>query len=250
MGARDTVRLVGGPERSGSRLRVRLLGGFGLERHGERMQVGPTARRLVALVALEQRPVPRRSVVCELWPETRPERSAPMLRSTLWRLDRGSSPVIDVTRAALGLSPGAWVDVREVSGVAREIVERRAARCDARDLDLIASADELLPGWYDDWVVMARERFRQLRLHALESLCATLMSEGRFGEASAAARAATRTEPLRESAHRCLIRAEAAAGHADLALADYQGFRDLLARSVGAAPSPLMEDLVKTVRKR
>jgi DNA-binding SARP family transcriptional activator len=250
MGARDTVRLVGGSEPRGVRLRVRLLGGFGLERHGEPMRVGPTASRLVALVALEQRPVPRRSVACELWPEISGERSAPMLRSTLSRLDRGSSPVIDVTRGALELSPGAWVDVREVSGVARGIVERRSTRCDARDVDLVASAGELLPAWYDDWVAVARERFRQLRLHALESLCATLISEGRFGQATAAARAATRTEPLRESAHRCLIRAEAAAGHADLALADYEDFRDLLARSVGAAPSRLMEDLVQTVRKR
>ena len=31
--------------------------------------------------------------------------------------------------------------------------------------------DDLLPDWYDDWLAYERERFRQLRIDALESLC-------------------------------------------------------------------------------
>jgi hypothetical protein len=67
------------------------------------------------------------------------------------------------------------------------------------------SAD-LLPGWYDDWVLSEAEDWRQLRLHALEALADRLTATGRWGEAADAAGAAVRAEPLRESANAALIR--------------------------------------------
>src|SRR5437867_4028183 len=66
--------------------------------------------------------------------------------------------------------------------------------------------EDLLPDWYDDWVALERERLRQLRVHALEQLCDRLLVAERFGEATEAALAASRTEPLRESPQRLLIR--------------------------------------------
>ena len=42
---------------------------------------------------------------------------------------------------------------------------------------------ELLPDWYDDWVLLERERFRQLRLHALDALCDDLTRAGRHWDA-------------------------------------------------------------------
>src|SRR3712207_7767400 len=61
---------------------------------------------------------------------------------------------------------------------------------------------EILPDWYDDWLLMEREVHRQLRLHALESLAARLAQDARYGEAVDAALSAIAGEPLRESAHR------------------------------------------------
>ena len=64
----------------------------------------------------------------------------------------------------------------------------------------------MLPACYDDWVLVQRDRFRQLRLHALEALCERLTASGRYGEAIDAGLAAVCAEPLRESSHRVLIR--------------------------------------------
>jgi hypothetical protein len=56
---------------------------------------------------------------------------------------------------------------------------------------------DLLPGWYDDCVLLERERVRQLHMHALEALAEKLAAAGRYGEAVPAAYAAVVAEPLR-----------------------------------------------------
>jgi DNA-binding SARP family transcriptional activator len=104
---------------------------------------------------------------------------------------------------------------------------------------------EILPDWYDDWLVIERERFRQLRVHALERLCDRLTAAGRFAEAVDAGLAAVESEPLRESAHRALIRTHLAEGNACEALRQYRAFRELLRRELGLRPSELMEALVR-----
>ena len=72
---------------------------------------------------------------------------------------------------------------------------------------------DLLPDWYDDWLEIERERLRQLRVHALEHLGEHALRRGRFGAAIDRALAAIAADPLRESAHRLLIRAYIAEGN-------------------------------------
>jgi DNA-binding SARP family transcriptional activator len=62
-------------------------------------------------------------------------------------------------------------------------------------------------------VLVERERFRQLRLHALEALCRRLTGDGLHAEAVDAGIAAIAAEPLRESAHRALMSAHVAEGN-------------------------------------
>jgi len=101
-----------------------------------------------------------------------------------------------------------------------------------------------LPDWYDDWVLIERERHRQLGLHALEALASRLVQLERYGEAVDAALAAVAAEPFRESAYRALIAAHLAEGNASEALRQYEHFRRLLAEGLSLAPSPRMEALV------
>lgn len=107
-----------------------------------------------------------------------------------------------------------------------------------------ALGGELLPGWYDDWVLLERERLRQLRLHALEMLADKLACAGRYGEAVQAACAAVRTEPLRKSAHRAVVRVHLAEGNTVEAMRTYGAFRDMLAHELGVVPTEQMEELV------
>ena len=100
----------------------------------------------------------------------------------------------------------------------------------------------------DDWALIERERCRQLRLNALEELCACLTTDGRTREAVVAGVAAVAGEPLRESAHDVLIRAHLAAGNAGEALREFRLYRALLRDALGLSPSPRLGALVGQMR--
>ena len=104
---------------------------------------------------------------------------------------------------------------------------------------------DLLPDWDDEWVLLERERFRQIRLHALERSCELLMASGRLTEAIDAGLAALAAEPLRESAHRVLIRAHLAEGNRFEALRQFERYRDLMRSELGLAPSVEIADLIR-----
>jgi DNA-binding SARP family transcriptional activator len=99
-------------------------------------------------------------------------------------------------------------------------------------------------------VLPERERLRQLRMHALEALADKLAAVGRLGEAIQAAYAAVHEEPLRESAHRVVVRVHLAQGNVAEARRAYDSFRDMLADTLGIAPTPHMTRLLTQVRCR
>ena len=110
---------------------------------------------------------------------------------------------------------------------------------------LIANlSSELLPDWSDDWVTVERERFRLLALSALEQLSSAFIKRSRFTDAVEFALAAVRLEPLRESAHRALIRAHIAHGNVGEALRQYRIYEDLIRAELGIGPSVQMYDLM------
>jgi DNA-binding SARP family transcriptional activator len=106
----------------------------------------------------------------------------------------------------------------------------------------------LLPGWYDEWVLVERERLCQLRMHALEAWAGKLAAARRYGEAIQAACAAMGVQPLRESAHRALVRIHLAQGNVAEAVRAYESFRALLAADLGVEPTGQMDALVSMVR--
>jgi DNA-binding SARP family transcriptional activator len=106
------------------------------------------------------------------------------------------------------------------------------------DLDDALLSQDLLPDWYEDWLLEERERYRQLRLHALEVLCGRLTNLRQFHQSIQAGLAAVAGEPLRESAQRVLITAYLAEGNSCEALKQYQRYWTLLQTELGQEPSP------------
>lgn len=231
--------------------RVGLLDGFALERGVGGVQTAVDdlprcAQRLIAHLGLCGRPA-RAAVAGQLWPDVPEDHAHGSLRSALWRVQKVVPGLVEVSGGALGLAGGVSVDVRELKDWARRALDPNAA-VDRLMAPELALRGELLPGWYDDWVLLERERLRQLRLHALEVLAGKLAAARRYGEAVQAAYAAVRTEPLRESAHRAVVRVHLAEGNLVEAVRAYAACRDMLAHELGVAPTPQMEALMSRAR--
>ncbi|HEX8689657.1 MAG TPA: BTAD domain-containing putative transcriptional regulator [Solirubrobacterales bacterium] len=221
---------------------VELFDGFRMRTGAKRVELPLSAQRVLAFLALQRRPVQRLYVAGTLWTDSSEERSLGNLRSALWRLRRPAPSIVDASGGLLELGGDVAVDIRALNGKAQDILDRRV-QSPPGGIDSLLHGD-LLPDWYDDWVVLERERLRHLRLHALESLCEQLAAAGRHWEAIEAGLAAVRADPLRESAHRALIQADLAEGNAAEAVRHYREFRALLKRDLGLAPSPLLRELV------
>ena len=225
------------------RFALGLLRGFELRRDDRTIALSPSTQRVLAFLALHDRPVRRLHVAGTLWLEASEARANGCLRTALWRLGLPGSELVRATATHVALHPDVVVDVHETQELAEYVLQRGydAQRGAVRAL---CRSGELLPDWYDEWLTLPRERFRQLRLHALEALCGSLAADHRFAEATEAGLAAIESEPLRESAHRALIGAYLAEGNPGEAVRQYQRFRAVLRRELGLEPSRLLKDLM------
>jgi len=204
-------------------LRLELLGGFCLFRRGRPAAVPMTEQRVIAYLAVHDRPLLRNYVASVLWLDSSEKHALGNLRSAIWRLQ--------------GLVPG-------IVTTTRTQVLDGSSTVDPTDVDEASLQGELLPGWYDEWVITERERVRQIQLHGLEALCALLLGKGNFARAVQAGLAAVSAEPLRESAQRLLIQAYMAEGNPTEAVRQFDRYRTLLSMELGMEPSPSIKRMI------
>lgn len=237
---------------SSASLEVRVLGTFRLWSRGSALPaVLGGSQRLLALLGLRDRALMRASVAGTLWPDSTEDHAYSSLRSALGRLSRITRDAVVVTPLDLRLADGVTVDIRESRALAHRLLDPANVVPDA-DLNANTVATlsvDVLPDWYDDWVLAEAEEWRQLRLHALEALADRLLIAGRFGEATGAALAAVRAEPLRESARAAVIRVHLAEGNQSEALEEFGRYRTVLQAELGLEPTPLLRSLIDDLLK-
>jgi len=224
-------------------IQLMLLTGFQLACDGNPVSLPMSAQRLVAFLGLQERPVQRNYVGGALWLDSPDDRAAASLRSALWRARQPGLCLIEAETGGLRLSREVTVDIKEATRFAHRVGDPTVPWNDA-DPQLETLSGDLLPDWYEDWVLVERERFHQIRLHALETICLRLTQQARFAEAIEAGMASVRAEPLRESANRCLIKAHLAEGNRIEARRHYERFRQLLNKELNESPSPDLEVLI------
>jgi DNA-binding SARP family transcriptional activator len=162
---------------------LNLLGGFELWVDGELVRIPEGSERLVVFVALRERPQPRLLVAGSLWPEKSDQRALANLRSSLWRcrLDDGYSVVVP-DRNRLRLAAGVRLDVAEMETTGWALL-KQPDLVSVDEVNRRLFYEELLPGWYDDWVIMERERLAQVQAQILPEVAASLCRAGRRHDA-------------------------------------------------------------------
>lgn len=192
----------------GPALELQLLGEFRLWQGDSAVELAPRAEHLLAFLALRSNTT-RTAVSAELWPDLDDPQARGCLRTTLWRLPKlNGIPLIAATRDRIYLTSFVQVDI--------VVLQHKLGQWlpgEAPPITINSLSCDLLPAWPDDWLVNDRECQRQFRLHTLERISAWYLSAGRFDCAIEAALQAIAGDPLRESAHRCLIDAHLAEGN-------------------------------------
>ncbi len=242
-------------------LHIQLLGGFVL-RSGDTPVTTVDSPRLQALLAFlvlqGSAPPHRQHVAFRLWPDSTEAQAHANLRTLLHRLRhalpsadrflhvdaqtvqwRGDAPcTVDVAdfERALALAAQAQQDEnqRAVRVALTEAVERYHG--------------DLLPGWYEDWVLVERERLHQAFLTALERLILLLEQAQDYLAAIGYAQCLLRNDPLHETTYQQLMRLHALRGDRASALRVYQTCTAILARELAVAPSPATCDVYERLR--
>lgn len=218
----------------GRELRLRLLGRFRLtHRDGTNIELPSATQKLVAYVALT-RSVHRATAADLLWPDRDERRSRGNLRSAVWRSTQTVPGLLSCDQEWLTIGPDVCIDHRVALAVAGRLRDDGSA---TDEVDRSAFEADLLNDWYDDWVAFERERFRQIRLHALELLAERFIGAGRHSEAIEAGLVAVAAEPLRETAHAVVIRAHLAEGNVGEARRHYRRLCEILATELGTLPT-------------
>ena len=228
-------------------VRLRLLGCFELS-HGQAIARLPMlAQRLATLLAIRGETMDRSRAAGTLWPEVDTHHAMANLRTALWRLRSTRFHIVEPIGQALRLSPGVDVDLRDREDLAHRALRGELPRDEARGASAALSLDVLLD-WDDEWLVFDRERFHELRLHALERLCDQLAAWGDHAEAVECALLAIEAEPLRESAHRALMRAHIAEGNHARAMQHLHSLTRQLWQELEVEPSQETIDLARRPR--
>jgi DNA-binding SARP family transcriptional activator len=235
--------------RADSGVRLIMLSEFRLECGDVTVQTSRTVQRLLAYLGLSVLQQRRAVVAGTLWPDVSEERAAGSLRSAIWRLEKLCPRLLRSHRDNIALGAHVQVDVHDFITFAHRLLAGRT------DPQMILRTQpilwgELLPGWYEDWVLAERDRLRQLQLHAREELANQLMRQGNFAWALDVALSAVNAEPLRESAHRLVARVHLAEGNQAEAVHQYELFRCLIGHELGLSPTGEFLRLIQNSRAR
>ena len=250
-----------GSHPAGSRLRIRLLGGFDVEVDGR--PVPATAWRLrkaselVKLLALTSgHRLHREQVIEQLWPERPPDagvnnfhQALHVARVALGAVGKGDAQRILALRdGVLGFSPRVelWVDTEAFAAAAREaaVAGDVATAVAARDL---YRGELLTDDRYAAWAEAPREALGQDYLAVLARLADLQELDGDPEAAVASLRTLLEHDPADEAAHRDLMRLYALLDRRLPALRQYERLRTVLGRELGVEPSDESQQLYRQI---
>jgi SARP family transcriptional regulator, regulator of embCAB operon len=225
---------------------LRLLQSWQLRQGLRIVQVAKRQQRLITALAING-PRPRSYLAGLLWPENAEPKALESLRVSVHIVSRQIPGLLVNDGAVLSLSQQVDIDLlrvrAEINALSQVGLNGNAVSRVRRLRDA-----ELLPGWYDDWVLFEQVRLRQDRLHALLHIARESLRRCDLEVAVEASQAAQELEPLYESAVTLLIQAERQRGNSASALRAFETFRAQLRHDIGLQPSEDHRRLVADIR--
>ncbi len=221
-------------------LRIYLFGSLRVEQDGQELArlASAAARSLLAfLIFYHDQSSTRDRLVGVFWPERSDARARRALSQSLWQIRdalgaAANRLAAEPDQVSFQYQAGDWVDVDEFQNLCAASPQQAAFL--QRAVELYRA--DLLEDIYDDWALVERERLRELYLGALERLIAACKQAGNFEQALLYAQRLAAADPLRESAHRELMRLYHLLGRSQAALQQFATLRDVLEKELRVPP--------------
>ncbi|HSB02508.1 MAG TPA: BTAD domain-containing putative transcriptional regulator, partial [Anaerolineales bacterium] len=165
-------------------LQIRLLGQFDVRLDGKRVVIPSRAgQSLLAYLALTAGTAHRREKLAgTLWPDTSDENARKNLRQELWRIRKAIPAerhdaaddylLADEFTVTFNREADYWLDVATL--------ERSDPDLESLTSNLSVYQSELLPGFYEDWVILERERIKNIFETRMEQLVEKLVEAERW----------------------------------------------------------------------
>ncbi len=208
------------------------------------------AQALLFYLALEPGAHSRAALAALLWSEMPEEKARGNLRTAVSRLKPQFNDYLHVTRSAITLTDDkVWVDATEFERGLRglALAERRAA-LDLYRGDLLADLQLRDAPAFEEWLLVARVRLRQMALDGLEQLAHDTWRQGDAAQALADFRRLLALDAYREGAHRGVMRLLAEMGDRAGALAQFEQCRQILAAELAVEPAPSTLSLHEAIK--
>lgn len=229
------------------RVELRLLGEWDLRVNGVSQRMGLRQQRLIAVLAIFGHR-PRSFVSGLLWPECTDAHALGSLRAAVFTVSRKLPGLITCCGQYLRLNDVVDVDLHRLRQLLAGVDSEVAAA--ATPWFVSSSEADLLPGWYDDWVLLEQQRLRDDYLTVAECLAERALARHDHFHARHLAEAARAIDPLRESATRVLLATHLAMGNELTARFIFDEYCTMLAMEIGAAPAPQIVSVMTDVGDR
>src|SRR5215212_10386137 len=231
-------------------LEVRLFGKFEVSHVGKPIAItSRPAQSLFAYLILSAGTSHRREKLAGmLWPDSLEETARDNLRHALWRvrkvLESASSTRFlhaDELTIKFEGSSDYWLDAAELEKINDNV--------SADELLAVLSEyqGELLPGFYDEWVILEREHLSSIFEHHMARLMSLLQDERRWLEILDCGERWIKLGQKPEPAYRALMSAHAAKGDMSKVAATYERCMRSL-REFGIEPSNQTKELYKDLK--
>ena len=235
-------------------LEFRLFGQFEVKLDGEPVEIrSRPAQSLLAYLLLNPGTAHRREKLAGLiWPDATETTARNNLRYALWRLrkaietrqpDAPDTLITDDISIAFDAEGEHWLDVSVLEG-------KDGGSASADDLIGIVSVyrGELLPGFYDDWVVLERERLQAIFEHKMKLLLDRLVEDQRWPEVLEWGERWIALGHTPEPAYCALMIAHSGLGDMSRVAVIYQRCVEALDTELGVGPSEQTRALYEKLR--
>ncbi len=230
-------------------LRLYLLGSFRLERGSRTIRLAThKVESLLAYLALFPGQHPREKLAALLWGDSTDEQARHSLRTALAAIRKAlGEEILFADRETVQLNPDMpmWVDARAIadfspstgSGYKFQIADLEKSEI----INLKSAIDlyqgDLLPDFYDDWILRERERLRAIYVDALLRIAQDQRAKSEYAQAIETAQKVLAADRASEKAYQHLMFCFAAQGDRIAALKQYDDCKRILRDELNVEPS-------------